>query len=239
MSMMTLIKRYAYIVGMVIAINSLLVSLAEASSNLELKGTVFTRPVTTTAADNKDSCNGARSLKPIAIIKDVKTGRVNMYEAGENVGMVKILEVKRAEVILQEGKAKYVLALPAGSVKQPERIDFDIARKDATFYIDRAEINKAILKAPQIMRDIKIMPHFTKGRLQGMRLSRVKQGSIFEKAGVKSGDVVKTVNGMLLNTPHQIFQAYRKLKDKRVFKVEIMRDGKESVLNYIIEAKPR
>ena len=210
-------RRYTYII-IAVVIYCLFNNLSEASSDFELKGTVFTR-----------------SLKPIAIIKDTKTGKVNMYEAGENIGKVKILEVKRAEVILQEGKTKYVLALPYGSVRQPHMIDFDIDKEDTAFHISRADVNKAISRIPQLMRDIKIMPHFTKGRPRGMRLSKVKEGSIFQKAGVKSGDVVKGVNGMTLNTPHQIFRAYKELKNQNNFQVEIVRDGEPTVLNYRVE----
>ena len=212
-------KILIYIIVIVIAVYSIFISLSEASpSKLELKGTIFTR-----------------SLKPIAIVKDKKTNRVNMYEVGENIGMAKILEVRRGEIVLQEGRAKYILTLPGGSVKQPDLTIFDVAKKGGTFHISRAWVNKAILKAPQLMRDIKIMPHFAKGRPRGMRLSRIKEGSIFDKAGVKSGDVVKSINGMTLNTPHQIFQAYKKLRNQRNFRVDIVRDGKTAVLNYIVE----
>ncbi len=214
----TVLKKYIYIIFTFLIVNYLFISLSEAASGLELKGTVFTR-----------------SLKPIAIIKDTKTGKVNMYEAGENICKIKILEVKRAEVILQEGKAKYVLALPRGSVRQPYIIDFDISKEDTAFRMSRADVNKAISRIPRLMRDIKIIPHFAKGKPQGMRLSKVKEGSIFQKAGVKSGDVVKGVNGMTLNTPHQIFRAYRELKNQNSFQVEIVRDGEPAVLNYRLD----
>jgi len=212
-------KILTYIIVLSIAIYCVFTGLSEASpSKLELKGTIFI-PL----------------LKPIAVIKDVKTGRIDMYEVGENIGGAKLLEVKRGEIVLQEGKAKYILALPGGSVKQPDLIDFSIAEKGGVFRISRAEVNKAISKAPQLMRDIKIMPHFAKGRPRGIRLSKVKEGSIFEKAGVKSGDVVKNVNGMTLNTPHQIFSAYKKLKGEKEFSVEVLRDKKLVALSYIVE----
>ncbi len=210
---------FIYIIVISVAIYCAFTSLSEATpSKLELKGTIFI-PL----------------LKPIAVIKDKTTGRINMYEVGENIGEAKLLEVKRGEIVLQEGKAKYILVLPGGSIKQPKMADFDIVQEGGTFRISRAEVNKAILKAPQIMRDIKIMPHFAKGRPQGIRLSKVKEGSIFEKAGVKSGDVVKSVNGMTLNTPHQIFSAYKKLKNEKEFRVEVLRDKKLVALDYIIE----
>ncbi len=212
-------KTLIYIVVISVAIYCTCIGESPASpSKLELKGTIFI-PL----------------LKPIAVIKDKTTGRINMYEVGENIGRAKLLEVKRGEIVLQEGRAKYILVLPGGSVKQPKMADFDIVQEGGTFRISRAEVNEAILKAPQLMRDIKIMPHFAKGRPRGIRLSKVKEGSIFEKAGVKSGDVVKSVNGMTLNTPHQIFSAYKKLKNEKEFKVEVLRDKKLVALSYVIK----
>lgn len=228
-------KKLVYIM-LLTTIISFAAGISEASSDLELKGTVFTRPVTT-KVDGKESCNGARSLKPIAIIKDKASGRVNMYYPGENIGNTVLLEIRRAEVILLEGKRKYALSLPGGSVKQPKDIseDISIKRQAGTFYISKADIGNALSRIKRLMRDIKVMPHFSKGMPQGMRLSSIREGSIFEKAGVKKGDIVKSVNGMTLNTPNQIFKAYKNLKDEESLRVEIVREGKPVVLSYIIK----
>ncbi|MBN1405226.1 MAG: PDZ domain-containing protein [Candidatus Omnitrophica bacterium] len=186
--------------------------------NLELKGTVFTK-----------------SLKPVAILKDARTGRITMYELGEMIDGKKITVITRGEVVLQDEKEKYILALPGGGVKQPEGLDIKIRKEGENFYITKSDVNKAIAKTPLLLKQVKIVPHFSNGRPEGIRLSKVKEGSVFEKAGVKSGDIVKNVNGMSLNTPFQIFQAYKKLKDEKKFKVEVAR-GKEPVtLSYTIE----
>ncbi len=127
------------------------------------------------------------------------------------------------------------MALPQGSVTQAAGLDIAINKKGESFYVKRGDVNKAILNLPNIMRDIKIMPHLNKGMPQGIRLASVKDDSIFEKAGVTSGDVIKSINGMLLNTPYQIFNAYKKLRNEKNFKVDIVRDKKDVVLNYVIE----
>jgi general secretion pathway protein C len=187
-------------------------------SSLELKGTIFDR-----------------SLKPAAIIKDTATGRVNMYETGEIIGKAKIIEIKRAEIILQEGQAIYTLALPGGSVAQPALAGLNNAEESKIFCISRIEINQALSNVPQVMRNVKVMPYYQEGRPQGISLCNIKDGSILQKAGVRSGDIVKSVNGMNLNTPYQIFQAYKKLKDNKNLKVELLRESKPVTFNYIIE----
>ena len=212
------IRRYLYILlATVIASPMFSGPLVASNQNLELKGTIFTK-----------------SLKPPAIIKNIETGKINMYESGENIGKIEILDINRAEVILREGKSRYVLTLPGGAVKQPKLINIDIVKRGETFYISREEVNKAISKIPQIMHDVKIMPHFSKGMPQGIRLSNVKKGSIFQKAGVESGDILKSVNGMSLKTPYHIFKAYKELKRENALTVDIVRNGEATVLNYAI-----
>ncbi|MFH0732778.1 MAG: hypothetical protein V2A72_07660 [Candidatus Omnitrophota bacterium] len=133
------------------------------------------------------------------------------------------------------------MALPGGGVKQSVAsgaagiVDIKITQDGNTFHISKADVNKALSMVPLLIRDIKIMPHFERGLPNGIRLNRVKEGSVFEKAGAKTGDIVKNVNGMTLNTPYQIFQAYKKLKDEKALKVEMEREGEGVVLDYKIE----
>ncbi len=216
---MPFIRKYIYIKLITAIIFCLLfIDLSEASYNLELKGTVFTR-----------------SLKPLAIIQDLSSGKVNMYEAGETIGNIRILEIRRAEVVLQDGQAQYVLAMPYGGVSQPPALAINVNKKGEVLYMNKNEITRAMSMLPQLAREIKIAPYFDKGKPQGLRLSSVKDGSIFEKAGVKSGDVVKSINGMALNSPAQVFLAYKNLKSEKNFKVDILRDKKDVVLSYAIE----
>ena len=76
-------KIYIYIVLLLSAF-LIAAGLAFAStSNLELKGTIFTN-----------------SLEPIAIIRDMKTDKINMYGKGEFIGSLQLVDVKRGEATL-------------------------------------------------------------------------------------------------------------------------------------------
>ncbi|MFH0732777.1 MAG: hypothetical protein V2A72_07655 [Candidatus Omnitrophota bacterium] len=65
----------------------------------ELKGTIFTRAAA--GIKKQDS-----SVKPVAIIKDTQTEKVNVYEVGETVRGAKILEIARGEVVLEKKRHK-------------------------------------------------------------------------------------------------------------------------------------
>ena len=118
---------------------------------------------------------------------------------------------------------------------QPVDIDFSQVEIKGSFRISRKDVNNIITKAPELLKSVKIMPHFSGLGPDGLQLSKIKQGSILQKAGVKSGDIVKSVNGMKLVTPYHIFQAYKKLKNEKEFKVNVERNNAPITLSYIIE----
>jgi len=63
------------------------------------------------------------------------------------------------------------------------------------------------------------------GRLSGFRATFVKEGSIVSSLGLKTGDVLKSVNGVTLDRPDQLLQLYSTLQSTRRFDVELERDG--------------
>ena len=45
----------------------------------------------------------------------------------------------------------------------------------------------------KLLKDVKVNP--LEGQNQGVRVSRIRQGSVFDKVGLENGDVIKEVNG--------------------------------------------
>ena len=63
--------------------------------------------------------------------------------------------------------------------------------------------------------------------------------SAFEKIGLKSGDVIKAVNGNDINSPDKILEVFTKLRDARDINVDIQRGdtgvkGSKQSLRYTI-----
>ena len=73
------------------------------------------------------------------------------------------------------------------------------------------------------------------GDKSGIILTKLTPVGILKEVGVAEGDVIKSINGLNLNTPHQVFNAYKTLKDQKELRVDIIRDNKPLVLTYIIK----
>jgi general secretion pathway protein C len=200
-------------------------ALREASfSHLQLKGTLFTE-----------------SLNPLAIIENTHNGQVIMYELGDDVEGLKIARISRGEIALILSGKEYILSFPYGGVSQLGRpVDTDekwynIVKQGDVITTDRATVTGAILRARDIISNLKASPYSEDGKKTGIAITEFNEHGILKEIGIKQGDIIKTVNGFTLNSPYQIFNAYRRSKDEDVLKVEIIRKGNPLTLTYRVE----
>jgi len=196
--------------------------------NLKLKGTLF-----------------ARDLKPLAIIEDTSCGKIMMYELGDKIGeSLEITSINRGEVIFRDGKDEFVLSLPAGGIAQPlsdtiktadDKKWYKVSRQGNTFTVDEATVTNCVLRMKDIAKGVKVEPFSINGKTSGIRVSKLNRTGILKEIGVEEGDVIKTINGYTLNSPYQIFNAYKNLKNRQDMTVDIIRGNKPIVLTYRIQ----
>ena len=202
-------------------------SSASSISHLKLKGTLFTR-----------------DFKPLAIIKNDKSGRTNMYESGDVVdGCIKIVSISRGEVFFKTQQGEYILSLPKGGVSYDTHILsrghdsrdedrwYNITEENGVFLTDKQTVSEALHRVPDIVKGIRFKPYYSNGKKQGLIVTRFTQLGILKEVGIKEGDIILGINGSSLNSPRQILSAYRKL-EKEEFKVDIIRDNKPLTLTY-------
>ena len=193
-------------------------------AHLKLRGTLFTR-----------------SLKPMAIIEDTVTGKVIMYEVGEPLeGGFKIADITRGEVSLKSEEGEYKLSFPQGAIWQPdlsmeEEEWYSIKKEGNIFVVDKATVSGAMRRVRGIMQNVRIKPCSVNGEKSGIMVTRLEKKGILKEIGVEEGDILKSVNGFTLNSPYQIFNAYRKLRDKEELKVDVIRHNQPILLTYKIQ----
>ena len=194
------------------------------SQGLTLKGTLFTQ-----------------SLNPLAIIEDARSGQIVMYELGDDVDGLKIVRIKRGEIILNSSDGEFTLTLPGGGISQPvtDMINdekwYNVIKQGNVITTDRETISGAISRVRDIMRDVKIGPYSADGKKLGIAITRLNEKGILKEIGIKQGDIIETVNGFTLNSPYQIFNAYRKLKGKDQLEVKILRSSQPLILTYRVQ----
>ena len=69
----------------------------------------------------------------------------------------------------------------------------------------------------------------------GFKLSSMEKGSVYEKLGLKQGDIIKSYNGKPVNSVQESMEMYNQLKTANQAELEIVRDGKIQKLKYNIK----
>ncbi len=223
-------KKLIFIITTILLISSLGILNASEGipgvSDLKLKGTLFTN-----------------SLQPLAVIENTRSGQIMMYEIGEDIEGLRIIDISRGEITLKAKSGNHKLSFPQGAILQPLTDSsskdkwFNIVKDGDTIVTDKATVKGAIYRVASIMKNVKIKPAFVDGKKSGVMVTSLKEIGPLAEIGVKKGDIIQTVNGLKLNSPYQIFSAYRKLRNGEEFKVDIIRDNRPLVLTYRVENK--
>jgi general secretion pathway protein C len=197
--------------------------------------------------------------RPWSIIQDLNTQKQDIYREGDMVTEAVVVKIYRNKVILNHGGNEEILLAfesepshtgpggkDAAAQKQANssssgfRYDLGSLGRKVSQYrweLDRGEVSRAVDNASQLLTQVRIVPHFSKGQLDkpdGFQVANVKQGGFFEKLGVEQGDVIKEVNGEPVDSPEKAFAAYQKFKSEPNVKIVIERQNQLHTLNYDI-----
>jgi len=126
-------------------------------------------------------------------------------------------------VLLKDSDA----VLPPGSIAAANR-DPVRAMGGGNFSVDRKALNKSL--TPETMAQAAVTPG-----PNGLTIRSVQAGSVFEKLGLRAGDVVRYMNGQPVNNLEQAMTVYAESMqggEAEDVSVEVMRGGKLEVLTY-------
>jgi len=112
---------------------------------------------------------------------------------------------------------------PAPEVTQPS---------PSTFVVDRESVEAATQDMNKLLTQARLVPNFTGGAADGFRIFSIVPASLFEKAGLRNGDIIHSINGVELKDPEKAFQIYQLLKDNDRFAIDLVRAGQNLSLNY-------
>lgn len=119
---------------------------------------------------------------------------------------------------------------PAPETKPGEGI---VPAGEGRFVIDQQEVHNALNNIDRLYTEIRAVPNFAGGRVSGLKILSVKQGSIFDKLGLQRGDILKRINGLELDVKRG-FEIFNQLKEEPQLTVDLVRQGQNETFEYEI-----
>jgi general secretion pathway protein C len=181
------------------------------SANLILAGTIATQ-------DPK---------RGIAIISD--GGPSKVYAVGENVNGASLYSVYLDHVILDRGGTLETLLLPrllAGGARGPLRAAPVMARTSEAVDNVRRMVQQDPGLLDQVMRTVPSYDNAA-GKLRGFRAYPGRNRSIFNKLGLKPGDLVTAINGQPLDDPQHSQEVFNTIQSSNTVTVSVERGGQK------------
>lgn len=102
------------------------------------------------------------------------------------------------------------------------------------YVIEEAELDKGLENLPLLLTQARAVPYFKEGRSVGLRLFAIKSGSLYEKIGLKNGDILKSINGNSLGDISQAMKLFDQLKQERSINLVLEREKQDREFKYSI-----
>ncbi|HUE39319.1 MAG TPA: type II secretion system protein GspC [Candidatus Binatia bacterium] len=175
-----------------------------------------------------------------AIIEDDTNKTQELYRVGDKLQNRTLASVEWDRVVLKSGQGEEVLEIVKPSGKPGAAIPVASSaggiekRSDTDYAIDRAEVDKSLENMNQLFTQIRAVPHFQDGKAAGFRLFAIKQDSVFEKIGLKNGDIITRINGNELTDPARAMSMIQELRNEGRITVDVNRNRQPTTLSYEI-----
>lgn len=109
-----------------------------------------------------------------------------------------------------------------------------VRETSSNHYAVQREQLAAQMRTPDFLRQATVMP----ASGGGFQVQQLQPGSLYEKLGLRAGDVIKTVNGQPINSAEDAIRMYQQLNDVASAQIEVMRGGKPEYLYYDFSQNP-
>ena len=106
---------------------------------------------------------------------------------------------------------------------------------DTEFNIERSVVDEILENQAELMRSARISPVKKGDQVLGIKLLRIKKGSLLSHLGLKNGDRLESINGFEMGDPQTAREAYGRLRTASNLKVKINRAGAPMNIDFNIQ----
>ena len=174
-----------------------------------------------------------------ATVREKGVKVVDVYRSGDSIignEEAVIYNITEDTVVMNNDGSKECLKMkkPKGYKKPQSITKADSSSGDDS---DREELSTKQLDSAYVQKELgpgfskilesgRLVPYHKEGKMIGFKLIGVKSGSLWEKSGLKSGDVITDVNGTSMSQADKGFAFYEALQQDQKIRLEFLQKGK-------------
>ena len=150
-------------------------------------------------------------------VTDIQRGRVSLLKNGD---------VTELSIDWDRGTPMMIAEAPPNRGIRPDGEDH--------FTVSRELIDETMANPMNVMREARFVPEMDNGKINGFKVTKVKNGGLAAALGLTPGDVVRRVNGKNLDDMGALLALAGQLSDSKGITVDIERGGNRRTLEYNI-----
>ena len=177
-------------------------------------------------------------VPPMAVIKPATRGQ-RLYVTGDTVNGVRILEIKRRQVLLEKNGKTALLTI---SDKHQDADQRHLAQKPRRFtrklVVPRKQLAAMEGNFENLSKQIRFTPLSEGDQITGIKVDKVdKKSMLYKTLGLRAGDCITGVNDLPLDSVDAMTQLYNKItqtNDRQILDIHLERQGRPGTLHYLI-----
>jgi general secretion pathway protein C len=188
-----------------------------------------------------------------AVEETTKRERLVVRPQDKLLDKATVVRIERRRIVLENGGKREELALddepataagPLARARAAARAAPDVADlrdrvqqvAEDSFQVQREQVDQAMRNPAELFSQARILPKYENGQMTGVQLNSIQPGSLFEEIGIRDGDVITQVNGIVVSSPQDSTALLRELTESNVFEVSVQgADGQPRTLSYTIQ----
>jgi type II secretion system protein C len=203
---------------------------SSAINQLTLQGTI-TGPASIARAIIKK--RGEKTPGTFALIKI--SDEINNDVYGNKLIRIDLFKV----YLIVDGEKTVLEIFKKGEKKNKKNLKNSSKRKSGNKIkknISRSWIKQKVFNnLDNAMKGIVAGPNRVNGKVDGFILKKVKRYNILFKFGIRSGDIIKRINGKALNSTNKLYKLYETLKSESKINIDIERKGNPMSFDFNIQ----
>ncbi|MCX7990135.1 MAG: PDZ domain-containing protein [Aquificaceae bacterium] len=168
-------------------------------------------------------------------------GSPKILRVGTPVGAYRVESIERNYLVLSKGDKRVAVGfrftpepppqtqLPSQPSQTPQ------VSRSLQMSISRSELERVTADPGIMFRQIRLVPFLQEGRTRGFLFEWVEPGSLFERSGIKPGDVLLSINNQDIRSGEDAFRILQVLRNESSIRLNLQRGNELIELSLRVE----